>query len=286
MSSVKILILLAGLLTCINLNAASVWKVSNGQQYLYLAGTVHLLSDDDYPLPKEYQQAYKSADTLVFETDMQAISSGRFQRKTLQLLTYSDETTLESVLSADTYQQLKQYLGNRNVDLDTMRKYKPSLMAVTLSMLEFQALGLTSIGVDQYFSEHAISDGKQQTWLESPEQQLAFLAAMGKGQEDQLIAYTLRDIKGTAKMMNDLKRYWRDGDMQSLAELGIMPLLKDYPQIYQDMLVKRNKNWLPKLEQILNSSGVEMVLVGAMHLAGEDSVLRLLNAKGYTIEKL
>ncbi len=37
----------------------SLWKVSNADSILYLGGTIHLLSPDDYPLPEEFLMAYQ-----------------------------------------------------------------------------------------------------------------------------------------------------------------------------------------------------------------------------------
>ena len=43
---------------------------------------------------------------------------------------------------------------------------------------------------------------------------------------------------------------------------------------------------MPQIEDMLKTSEVEFIMVGAMHLAGEDSVLTQLKAQGYSIEKL
>jgi uncharacterized protein len=83
-----------------------------------------------------------------------------------------------------------------------------------------------------------------------------------------------------------MKAHWRSGDMQKLADLSITPFVKDYPDIYQQLLVTRNALWLPQIEQMLQSAEVELVLVGALHLAGKDSVLSQLANNGYKIEKL
>jgi uncharacterized protein YbaP (TraB family) len=74
--------------------------------------------------------------------------------------------------------------------------------------------------------------------------------------------------------------------MQGMANVGITPFKADYPVIYEDLLVTRNNNWLPQIVKMLNDAPTEFVLVGALHLAGPDSVLAKLKAKGYKIEKL
>lgn len=280
------LIIICSYFLSLTLQAASVWKVNNEQHTLYIAGTMHLLSNSDYPLPQEYQKAYKKADLLVFETDMQAIQSAAFQQQLLTMMTYQDGRTLQTVLQPATFHLLDLYLQEHKLQINNMLNYKPSLMVLTLSMMEFQALGLNSIGVDQYFSDQATKNAKPQQYLETPQQQLSYLVDMGKDDEDALVAFTLRDLKELPTMMGQMKAHWHSGDMQKLADLSITPLLKDFPEIYQQLLVNRNSLWLPKIEQLLQSADVELVLVGALHLAGKDSVLSQLASKGYNIEKL
>jgi uncharacterized protein YbaP (TraB family) len=74
--------------------------------------------------------------------------------------------------------------------------------------------------------------------------------------------------------------------MQGMADAGITPFKADYPDIYQDLLVTRNNNWFPQIVSMLNDQPIEFILVGALHLAGPDSVLAQLKAKGYKVEKL
>jgi uncharacterized protein len=280
------LIIVCSCFLSLTLQAASVWKVSNKEHSVYIAGTMHLLSDSDYPLPGEYQKAYDNADVLVFETDMQAIQTTKFKKQILTLMTYSDGRNLQTVLKPDTFHLLDLYLQQHNLQINNMLNYKPSLVALTLSMIEFQTLGLNSIGVDQYFSNQASKNAKPQHYLETPEQQLSYLADMGKDDEDALVTFTLRDLKELPAMMGKMKAHWRSGDMQKLADLSITPFVKDYPDIYQQLLVTRNALWLPQIEQMLQSAEVELVLVGALHLAGKDSVLSQLANNGYKIEKL
>jgi uncharacterized protein YbaP (TraB family) len=59
---------------------------------------------------------------------------------------------------------------------------------------------------------------------------------------------------------------------------------RDYPRIYTELIVNRNKAWLPKIEAMLASEPKEFILVGAAHLAGKDGILAALRKKGCTIE--
>jgi uncharacterized protein YbaP (TraB family) len=274
------------ILVCASSHAASVWKVSSAAHSLYIGGTIHILAPEDYPLPKEYDIAFGQAAKIVFETDMQVINSKEFQQSMMASMMYSDGTTLDKVIDTTTYTVLNEYLTQRNIPISSVSQMKPSLLALTLSVIELQNLGFTSIGVDQFYANLVTEQGKTQTGLETPEQQLAFLVKMGEGDESGLIEYTLRDIKNMPQTIGELRKYWRDGDMDGLAKIGITPFKADYPKIYQELLVTRNNNWLPQIEKMLNDQVVEFVLVGSLHLAGPDSVLAALAKKGYKIEKL
>lgn len=74
--------------------------------------------------------------------------------------------------------------------------------------------------------------------------------------------------------------------MNAIDELIIQEAQSQDPQSYQTLFVERNQNWIPQIEALFNNKEKELVLVGAGHLAGKDSVLALLRAKGYTVSKL
>ena len=62
--------------------------------------------------------------------------------------------------------------------------------------------------------------------------------------------------------------------------------LKSDPVMYQRLLVERNKNWMPKIEELFARRGRALVVVGAAHLVGPDGLIAMLRAKGYTVEQL
>jgi uncharacterized protein YbaP (TraB family) len=280
----------ASLIFCLTISvnsyAASVWKVSKNDRSLFIGGTVHLLGKEDYPLPDQYDRAYQASDILVFETDIESMHSSSVQRMFSQMTTFRDGTKLQDVLSKDTFAQLKTHLSSRNIPVGNIENFKAGMVTIMLSMIELQMMGLNEIGVDQYYSQRAQKDGKPITWLEAIEFQINLIATLGEGFDNELIQYTLDDIKNTPETMNDLLSYWRSGDMQKLEELSISDFEKNYPQIYTDLVSDRNLLWIPQIETMLESKEVEFVLVGAMHLAGPDSVLLHLSKNGYRVDKL
>jgi uncharacterized protein YbaP (TraB family) len=286
MTLIKALTLSTSLIFTLGLQAASVWKVSNNQHSLYIGGTIHVLTPKDYPLAKEYDLAYEASDKVIFETDMEAISSPEFAQKMMSQMMYSDGTTINKVLQPDIYKALAVHLSSRDIPMQAFASHKPNLIAISLTFLELQTMGYTSEGVDLFFAKKAKTQGKEQGWLETPDEQLAFITTMGDDDPNAMIEYTLKDIKNMPEMFGKLHSNWLAGDMQGMENVGITPFKADYPAIYKDLLVTRNNNWLPKIVNMLNDQPIEFILVGALHLSGPDSVLAHLEAKGYKIEKL
>ena len=262
------------------------WKVTKGDDRLFIGGTVHFLSESDYPLPSEFDQAYSRAALVVLETDFEQLHSPEFQTAMKKAVRYSGDGTLQDNLSPETVEALEKFLSKRGIPIGAFSKIKPTMVALTLFVMELKRLGLGGMGVDEFFLQNATQDEKHVEWLESAEEQLAILVSMGKEQEDELIMHTLRDIDEIPTTMKTIKEAWRYGDVGKLKEVALEPMQTDFPKLYDSLVVQRNNAWLPKIETMLETKDVELILVGALHLVGADSVLEQLASRGCHIEKL
>lgn len=280
---------LAGVLCCSPLlqAASSVWQVSKGDSQLYIAGTVHLLPPAEFPLPDEFGRAYANADTLVFETDVRELETAQGMQLLMQQARYQDGRGLQQVLSPATYQQLSQFARAQGLDITPLDSFKPDFVLLTLMQLALQKAGMAGEGVDMYYLKQAASDSKPLLFLETVEQQLGMLLNISANNEDVFVQQNLEQLAELEQQLKQIIRAWRAGDTRQLSELAMA--YTDTPEgkhFHQALLVQRNKNWLPQLQQMLATKEVELVLVGALHLAGEDNVLTLLQQQGYKVTQL
>lgn len=283
----RYLLCLPLLLTALTAHAESfVWKVSKGANHIYLGGTFHLLKEEDYPLPKEFEQAYEKVNWLVFETDIGKLETAEFQQQFQQAFLLPEGQTLKTSLSDDAFRKLNNYCLLNNIDLQQFMAFKPQFITLIITVQELQKYGLTAEGVDSYFYNKAKTDGKITSQLESIKSQIQYLANMAQGNEDNLIEQTLADARELEAMMNGLRNAWRTGNEEKLNQLGNMPMLTDYPEIYRSLLVERNNNWMPRIKNLIKHPESKFVLVGALHLAGNDGLLNLLAQQDYRIEQL
>jgi len=267
--------------------SSPVWKVSNGESYLYVGGTFHVLSASDHPLPTQFDHAYRQATHVVLETDMATLESPAFAQKTMMALMYTDGRTLQSELKPTTYSALMEYFSKRGIPPANMALFKPAGVALTIQVLEYQLLGMTKeAGVDRVFSTKAKQDGKQLGQLETPDEQLAFIRKMGEGKEDEIILHTLKEAETLPRDIVKLKRAWRGGDNKYMEKIATEKIQAEFPEMYDILLKNRNDAWLPKIENMLKNKEVELVLVGAMHLVGKDGLIKQFKRKGYKVENL
>lgn len=263
--------------------AASVWQVTKDNQQFYLVGTVHLLSESDFPLPSAFDTAFNASTHLIFETDLAELTGPSGMNKLMSQNTYKPGQSLQQVLSKEVYEALQTVANARQWPLTSIEQFKPAFAAMMMATLELQRLGAASTGVDMHYLQRAQQQQKTISGLETIDEHLAVMSAMNELDADSLIKSTIKDIEQTEAMLTKMKAAWRSGDSQALKQL-FLDDIQQFPEMYDILLVKRNHAWLKTLEQ-LDEPNV-MVLVGALHMVGEDGLLTLLNRQGYQITQL
>ncbi|MBT1450309.1 TraB/GumN family protein [Glaciecola sp. XM2] len=281
---ISLLILLGS--TSFNAQSAAVFKVSKGDDVVYVGGTIHLLTDADFPLAQAYEIAFEAADELVFETDIAAFSDPSIQAKMAPVMLQAPGVTLSSQLSAPTATALNAYLTEKGLPVAQFDMLTATGAMLTLTIMEYQAQGFRAEGVDAFYHAKGLEMGKGIAWLESVESQIALLDSFDDGNPDGLISYTLEEIDKSAGMIDKLHNAWKSGDLAALEEAGLVDMKRDFPEIYQTLMVDRNNKWMPQIEAMFGDDDTEYVLVGAAHLAGDEGVLEMLEAKGYKVERL
>lgn len=282
----NLLISLLVTFSALSYSESSVWEVSDGTNTLYLGGTFHMLKESDYPLPPEFEDAYKKVKWLVFETDIDVLGTPAFQQKFALKMKLPDGEKLQDHLSGEAYKALLEYTEKNHIDLNAYQGFRPQMITLIITLHELKKLGLTAQGVDSYFADKAGKDLKIKTKLESVDEQLDYLVNMGAGNESNLILQTLEDMKALPEEFSKLAVAWRKGDTDTLYQTGILPMIESYPKVYQSLLVERNNQWLPKIVQLLGHKEPKLVLVGALHLPGENGLLKQLEKKGYSVKQI
>ena len=264
---------------------SSVWKVTHGDNMVYLGGTCHLLRKADYPLPKEFDLAYEKSDKLFFEVDPAELQAPEFAMRLMAESVYRDGRTLKSVLNKEVYEALAEQGRKSNIPIEVIHKTKPGMAVMMMALQEYTKAGVTQEGVDLHFHTKAVEAGKPIGSLETADFQLKLITSMGERNESEFVLYSLQDLDNISALFDELIQAWKVGDLKATEDLVIEDM-KAFPEVYGQLLKDRNNNWIPQIEEMLKDKPTEYVLVGFGHMAGKDGVIELLKAKGYKVSQL
>lgn len=260
---------------------SSVWVAEKEGHKIILAASVHLLHPSQLPLPNEYFQAFNESKRVAFEIDLAELNSLAAAAQMAQQFQLQG-TTLDKTLKPEVWNKLAAVMQKYNIPTQ-FTLFDAAFMSFSLPMVIWQQQGYHA-GIDKILYDKAIAEGKEVQGLETLSQQLAALATLKQLDPNVLIEQTLTELADPRFSLATMIQQIYSGDtktiQQQIEEYTADPTMEKF---YQNLLVNRNKAWINKIEQWAASDKPTLVVVGAMHLIGEDCVLKLLAADGYNI---
>src|SRR5690606_28457201 len=110
--------------------------------------------------------------------------------------------------------------------------------------------------------------------------QIQLLQKINEVDADTLVTAILAELNHLSTNLDQATQSWRTGDMEKLDQLQSRKVRTQAPHLYRELVVNRNKAWLPQLKDMLETGETEYVLVNAIHLTGPDNLLQMLKAEG------
>jgi uncharacterized protein YbaP (TraB family) len=254
---------------------------------IVLLGSIHLGNAAVYPLREEITSAYRQADALVVELDIDRIAPARMAAWMTAHGMYPAGETLRDHVRPETWERLGNYLQRTGLAPELFQQYRPGILVNLLTMSRLTQGGLsTELGIDQFFLDAARTDGKPIVELETAEDQLAILVSMPNS--DALINATLDELDNLDAASDALFAAWKRGDGAALEkEVNKAFDLNDpaTADFFDRIFTRRNRAMVERIDA-LNRAGQQLfVVIGAGHLLGEHGVVALLKQRGYTVEQ-
>jgi uncharacterized protein YbaP (TraB family) len=262
-----------------------VWKVQSGTKVLYLAGSVHALGADAYPLAAAYENAFNAAGTLVEEINLAEAEQLAAAPMLLAKGLYTDGRTFEGAVGKETAALVATRLKDTPIPVEMIRMMKPWMVMLMITAFEAQRAGLdAALGLDKYFFDKAKAAGKPVLALETAESQIDRFDKMPESLQEQMLRSTLSELDVQRNGVTAMIGAWRRGDAATLEKIALSSF-EGYRGAYASLIVERNNNWIPQIEACMARPQPCFVVVGAAHLVGPDGLLVLLQQKGYRIEQ-
>jgi len=264
----------------------TLWRAQGISNSVYLLGSIHLLRAEDHPLPSVIDAAYADAEVLIMELDMDDLDSIATQQLFNQNGVLRDDTTLRELMGESLYQRAALAAEASDIPIDMLAKSEPWLAAITVEMMALYRIGFDPmLGVEMHMTSRAVRDGKRIEGLENIEEQLAFLDGLSLPAQRAMLLQVLEESSNMRESIDEMIRAWRYGDIESL-ESYLLESISEHKELNDTLVSNRNRRWVSQIEELLDDKDDYLIIVGALHLVGQDGVPNLLKQKRVKILQL
>lgn len=278
------------------------YRVLGGKNQMTLLGSIHIGSDDMYPMGDHILTAIEQADVMVYECDTESTES---IAQMLSLMYYPAGETLEDHVSPETYAMLEMALQKTSFPIVTMRILKPWAVVSALSMESASAamgevdLGrAVQLGVEMQVME--LAGDKPVRYLETALSQLEVMDGFSPELQEYMLLSTCNGIlfpenlTGMDAEMESWDVWWHNGDADAFAQSYLDGMVNDpepeLMQEYHSAIASRRNHGMALVLRDMLESDEELdffVTVGLLHLVlPGDSVISELEGMGYTVERV
>jgi uncharacterized protein len=276
-----LLLLAFGAQTALARGESSVWVMHGKTNTVYLAGSVHALPKGHSEFPEQLERAYKAVSVIVLEVDLEDMNP----LDAVQFIgtngTLPADKSLKDVVGADAYVRVAALAASLEVPETVIAKLEPWAAALILTQFALNKTGFDAeLGIDMQITERARADGKPVEGLETVIDQLSVFDNRTFDEQTRFLLDSAEDAPTLTEDLQKLIAAWRTGDLRAL-EKEFRKERKKSPELYDALLGVRNRQWLPKIEALLEHDRDYLVVVGALHFVGRDGLLSLLKKEGH-----
>jgi uncharacterized protein YbaP (TraB family) len=199
---------------------------------------------------------------------------------------YPEGETLTEHISAETWQKLQAVEG-LPVPASMLERMRPGLAAMMVAQAMMARAGLDpQQGVDMQLLKRAAADGRPIVSLETPEEQVALIFGPDAVIDELMLAEALDETpESMIAILDELVAAWQAGDPAAM-EAAYRAQWKDDPRMvrfHEELLVARNERMAEELDR---RRGRWFVVVGALHLCGDEGIPALLREAGWSVAQV
>ncbi len=275
----------------------ALWKIDGPNGNIYLFGSIHLLPKGFAWRRPELDAALLQAQQLVFELDLDAAQDAAAKTELIAKHGFlKPGESLHAMLAAEHGERLDAVATSLGLNPAAIDRMRPWLAAVTVNSLSIlkqnskpgpgadsSTATNDAAGVDVQLWAWSKAAGKKRLVLETAEDQIGVFANLSREQEVEFLIATLQDVKRTPETLGSMIEAWTKGDTARL-DKAFNASMDSFPALRKAVLHDRHERWLPQIERMMSDGGTHVIVVGAAHLVGRDSVIAMLRAKGVTVE--
>jgi len=264
----------------------ALWKMSAAGTTLYIFGSVHVLKPGTPWLDDDLRQKISTARTIYLEVSPAEQQELFVAGLVLKYGILAKGDSLKNHLPAEVYAELGAAFRSHGVQDKVFESFKPWTADMAFSSLKFLDAGYKQeTGVEATITSLAQAKGIHTEGLETAEFQISLFASLTDQQATEMLKEDLAEADQMEAVMNRLTRSWGSGDVADLATYFAETTMDD-PELRKKILTDRNAAWVPKIQAIMAKPGTYLVVVGAGHLVGPESLVAMLQKTGLKVDRV
>lgn len=264
----------------------ALWQVSDKDTTVYLFGTIHLLPKDYAWRTPAFDKAVAGSQSLVVETIVDTSNPLALAGEMARLGFRPGLPPLASRVPPAKRALLEAAIAKTGVPRSAFDRMETWAAAFVLLGTQFKDLGLTGeAGVETVLRSTFTQAGKPVGQLETNAEQLGLFDTLPEAAQLSLLEGAL-DAPGEMRgEFNSMLAAWARGDVKQIGAT-FNEDLSGSPELREALLRRRNVNWTQWIQRRMATPGSVLVAVGAGHLAGNDSVISMLERGGYRVRRV
>jgi uncharacterized protein YbaP (TraB family) len=266
----------------------AVWVVETPTSKVYLFGTVHVLKPGMSWHTAVIDAAIAESQDLWIEVaDADDVGA---MLPSLRQLGFDPAHPLSTKISQADVAALDQRAKELGLPGESrFEPMQPWLVLVALETIPALHAGYSPTSGADFNVKSIFTDAhKPVHGFETIDQQMRFLADVPEDQQVGNLHKFLTSIGSAStstKVIDNIITTWYGGDVDRIASYADAYAKLD-PTFADTILIQRNANWAKQIADILKQPGVSFIAVGALHLAGTQSVLADLEKLGYHARRI
>ena len=256
------------------------WKLSKlGTKDSYLFGTIHVSDVEITTLPEPVNMALLGSEQFVMEAlpDMEQLMLFS------QSMFFNDGTLLSSLVDKPIYDNTKQILSAYQLGSDAVSVMKPwaAFLLMNYPPDEGEPLDMVLLSI-------AKQNGSQVTGLETLKEQGELFSDLTIPEQVKLLTDTVCHYDMVEQDFKAMKAFYLKRDLGGLYNYVQRYSMEDnvvYEKLMKKLIQDRNHIMAQRMQSILKK-GNAFIAIGAMHLAGKEGVLALLEKQGYSVSAI
>ncbi len=282
----KKIVLLAMVLVALQANAQSslIWEISgNGlTKKSYIMGTLKFTGEKEFYLPPKASTLIKQSDVFAIEDQV----DHHAQHELNTALHFPKGQSLADILSPEEYAKLKALFQQEfKINAATFdKKYahiKPLALSIIMTRLSLgEKVKFYDIELLLIAKKHDVDAFS----LEAVEREAEALNTFSIEDQKKALIHAVNNFATQKEEFRKLMADYKAGDLEEIFDYTLHPLEND-PRFIEEFYFKRNQEWLPKIERMIKENA-SFIAIGISHLEGEQGLIKLLEAKGYTLKEI